>query len=170
MQFIAIAEREGQFPHNKSVADSIRTEQSGLLHIPFFFLSVPSRERGEFNLAEDMVMACATTGSSTWSMASLRAALPSPTTPTSRRSWVPLPSRLSLSHLKHPQLLRSFTGLSPVNPLLSAGSEGNINPNCSQPWGKPSGSFFPFAFPPEKSNAFSMLRKYPLCLFLLSFF
>lgn len=69
-------------------------------------------------------MACATTGSSTWSMASLRAALPSPTTPTSRRSWVPLPSRLSLSHLKHPQLLRSFTGLSPVNPLRSAGSEG----------------------------------------------
>ncbi|XP_059626350.1 large ribosomal subunit protein bL17c [Cornus florida] len=73
-------------------------------------------------------MACASTSANTtWSMSSLRSALPSvPKNPPSVRfSVVPsLPSsRLILSQPK-PTSLGSFVGLAPFNPLLSLISEG----------------------------------------------
>ncbi|KAG8650012.1 50S ribosomal protein L17, chloroplastic [Manihot esculenta] len=59
-----------------------------------------------------------------WSMASLMSALPSPSS-SSVTAAVRFPSlrsrALSLSRRQQPLFLRSFTGLSPLNPLLSFG-------------------------------------------------
>ncbi|XP_022743387.1 50S ribosomal protein L17, chloroplastic-like [Durio zibethinus] len=69
-----------------------------------------------------MAMALAMTtdcASSRWSMASLKSALP-PLASTASSIRYPCHRRRSSS--KCPQLVRSFTGLSPVNPLHSLGS------------------------------------------------
>ncbi|KAA8550480.1 hypothetical protein F0562_002164 [Nyssa sinensis] len=80
-------------------------------------------------------MACASTSANTtWSMSSLRSALPS-SSPSVRRSQSPSirfcasssfpspsSSRLRLSQTK-PKALRSFVGLAPLHPLISLSSE-----------------------------------------------
>ncbi|KAK6945668.1 Ribosomal protein L17 [Dillenia turbinata] len=61
----------------------------------------------------------------TWSMASLSSALPSPTVrvPQLASAYLkPSSKPLRISHRKQPQLLRSFSGLCPLNPLLSISS------------------------------------------------
>ncbi|KAK6934689.1 Ribosomal protein L17 [Dillenia turbinata] len=72
-----------------------------------------------------MAMAMAMASGSTWSMASLSSALPSPTVrvpPLTFASLNPTSKSLRISHRKQPQSLRSLTGLFPLNPLLSISS------------------------------------------------
>ncbi|RVW40842.1 50S ribosomal protein L17, chloroplastic [Vitis vinifera] len=61
-------------------------------------------------------MACGSSASCTWSMATLRSALPSlPSLPCA-------PSRITLTRPKPMPILPSFTGLAPLSPLLSLSS------------------------------------------------
>ncbi|KAJ9691344.1 hypothetical protein PVL29_013501 [Vitis rotundifolia] len=61
-------------------------------------------------------MACGSSASCTWSMATLRSALPSlPSLPCA-------PSRITLTRPKLIPILPSFTGLAPLSPLLSLSS------------------------------------------------
>ncbi|XP_034698103.1 50S ribosomal protein L17, chloroplastic isoform X2 [Vitis riparia] len=61
-------------------------------------------------------MACGSSASCTWSMATLRSALPSlPSLPCA-------PSRITLTRPKPIPILPSFTGLAPLSPLLSLSS------------------------------------------------
>ncbi|WJZ97049.1 hypothetical protein VitviT2T_015683 [Vitis vinifera] len=61
-------------------------------------------------------MACGSSASCTWSMATLRSALPS------LPSLLCAPSRITLTRPKPMPILPSFTGLAPLSPLLSLSS------------------------------------------------
>ncbi|XP_078446716.1 ribosomal protein L17 family protein [Wolffia australiana] len=75
-------------------------------------------------------MASMATSISSWNMASLRAALPSCSSPQPPHFRLPSSpslqsSRLTLSRRKNVPPLRSFSGLSAMNPLLSIGSDAS---------------------------------------------
>lgn len=85
------------------------------------------RKNPELKMAMAMTTGC---GSSRWSMVSLKSALP-PLTSTA--SSVKLPCRRRPTPTKCPQLVRSYTSLSPVNPLHSLGFSGKKNSHFSLP-------------------------------------
>lgn len=107
---------------------------SSIIHPVFFLQQIPypfsvfidsQGQPRKPRLKMAMSMAIATDcGSSRWSMASLKSALPRLT---STASSIKLPCRRRAPPpVKSPQLVRSFTALYPVNPLHSLGFSGNF--------------------------------------------